>query len=333
MRVRVIYFGCTAAHRRGSQSQSNEWQSAERGGLRAFTFRAMWRIGMSTHRPLRLSGLLAFGISAILFGASAAIAGGGNVLISEIRIAEPVTENNEYLELSGVPGTSLTGLTYLVIGDGGGQSGVIEALIHFDGVSIGPSGYFLVAEPTFTLGTPDMVVSKPTQMNFEEDDNVTHVLVSDFIGVIEQDLDTDNDGVLDVGPWSAIVDLIAVIKQENPPTSTEWHYGPPALGPVGISAPQHVYRDCGVWIIGGVDAGSDDTPGAANPNCQGDDCPADIDGGGTVNVSDLLAVIAGWGQCGGAPGSCPADISPPGGDGVVNVGDLLAVIGAWGACP
>jgi hypothetical protein len=30
--------------------------------------------------------------------------------------------------------------------------------------------------------------------------------------------------------------------------------------------------------------------------------------------------------------SCPADISPPGGDGVVNVDDLLAVISNWGPC-
>ncbi len=55
-------------------------------------------------------------------------------------------------------------------------------------------------------------------------------------------------------------------------------------------------------------------------------CPADINGDGNVNVTDLLAVIGAWGAC---PG-CPADIN---GDDVVNVTDLLAVIGAWGPCP
>jgi hypothetical protein len=54
-------------------------------------------------------------------------------------------------------------------------------------------------------------------------------------------------------------------------------------------------------------------------------CPADIDNSGTVNVADLLAVIAAW----GAVGANPADIT---GDQIVNVADLLAVIGAWGAC-
>ncbi|MCI0629246.1 MAG: hypothetical protein L0Y44_01155 [Phycisphaerales bacterium] len=60
-------------------------------------------------------------------------------------------------------------------------------------------------------------------------------------------------------------------------------------------------------------------------------CPTDVSGDGVVNVDDLLAVISAWGSC--PPGSCPADIAPPGGDGVVNVDDLLAVISAWGACP
>jgi hypothetical protein len=55
------------------------------------------------------------------------------------------------------------------------------------------------------------------------------------------------------------------------------------------------------------------------------DCLADINGDGTVNVSDLLALIGAWGPCDG----CPEDLDN---SGVVNVSDLLTVIGAWGAC-
>jgi hypothetical protein len=33
------------------------------------------------------------------------------------------------------------------------------------------------------------------------------------------------------------------------------------------------------------------------------------------------------------PNSCPADISPGGGDGVVNTADLLNLINSWGLCP
>lgn len=63
-------------------------------------------------------------------------------------------------------------------------------------------------------------------------------------------------------------------------------------------------------------------------------CVADIDGSGTVDVNDLLAVITSWGACPRpCPPSCPADIAPEGGDCAVNVNDLLAVITSWGPCP
>ena len=58
-------------------------------------------------------------------------------------------------------------------------------------------------------------------------------------------------------------------------------------------------------------------------------CPADcsIVPDGQVNVTDLLALLAGW----GSTGSC--DMAPPGGDGTINVTDLLALLAAWGPCP
>lgn len=55
-------------------------------------------------------------------------------------------------------------------------------------------------------------------------------------------------------------------------------------------------------------------------------CPADLDGSGTVDVSDLLLLFSAWGPC---PG-CAADLN---GDNTVNVSDLLILLGAWGACP
>jgi len=54
-------------------------------------------------------------------------------------------------------------------------------------------------------------------------------------------------------------------------------------------------------------------------------CPADIDGDGSVSVTDLLAVVDMWGQAGGT-----ADIDQ---DGTVGVGDILSLIDSWGPCP
>jgi hypothetical protein len=54
-------------------------------------------------------------------------------------------------------------------------------------------------------------------------------------------------------------------------------------------------------------------------------CAGDVTDNGSVDITDLLAVIAAW----GATGSNPADVN---GDNVVNITDLLGVIAAWGAC-
>lgn len=53
-------------------------------------------------------------------------------------------------------------------------------------------------------------------------------------------------------------------------------------------------------------------------------CPADVNGDGSVSVNDLLELIAGWGS---PDASLDLD-----GSGIVDVGDLLVIIAAWGPC-
>lgn len=182
--------------------------------------------------------------------------------LSEIRIDQPGSDNDEYVELAGTAGTSLDPLTYVVLGDGAADqgSGVVEAAVDLTSQSIGSSGFFTVAESTFTLGTADLV----TTLNFENADNVTHLLVSGFTGAVGTDLDTNDDGTLDTTPWASVVDKVALIESPNPPTGTEFHYGPPTVGPDGAAVPMHVFRCDAEWRIGAADLGVNDTPGAAN---------------------------------------------------------------------
>ncbi|MCH7602745.1 MAG: hypothetical protein IIB54_08280, partial [Planctomycetes bacterium] len=58
------------------------------------------------------------------------------------------------------------------------------------------------------------------------------------------------------------------------------------------------------------------------------ECPADINADGSVNVTELLVLLASWGTC--PAGECPADFNT---DGFVNVTDLLELLASWGACP
>ena len=199
--------------------------------------------------------------------------------INEIRIDQPSGDVDEYAEIHGAPGASLDGLTYLVIGDGSGGSGVIEAVVDLTGNAVPATGLFVMAESTFSLGTADLI----TSLNFENSDNVTHVLVEGFTGADGQDLDTNDDGTLDVEPWTTWVDSVALVET---PGSGEQVYGPVAVGPDGSFVPGHVYAcpDGGdTYEIGDFGAGTDDTPGALN--C--DDDPGDPGDGDPVLISEV----------------------------------------------
>ena len=193
------------------------------------------------------------------------------VEISEIRIDQPSTDNDEYFELQGRAGTSLDGLTYIVIGDGssGTFSGVIEAIVNLNGLVIPDDGYFLAVESTFTMvdiNTADLVLAG-NGLNFENSDNVTHMLVEGFTGTMGQDLDTNDDCVFDITPWTAIVDSIGLVL-EDPPVNTECLYGDNRIGPDGTFVPGHVHRlETGdhAWHIGSFfPNGGHDTPGTEN---------------------------------------------------------------------
>ena len=177
--------------------------------------------------------------------------------LSEIRIDQPSTDNDEYFELAGEPGAALDGLTYLVIGDGTGGSGVIEAVVDLAGQVIPESGYFVAAEGTFTLGTANFT----TNLNFENGDNVTHLLVRDFSGANGNDLDTNDDGTLDATPWSEVVECVALFVSSGP--GTELTYCDTVVGPDGSFVPGHVFKCEDGWRIGDF-KGGEDTPGAAN---------------------------------------------------------------------
>jgi hypothetical protein len=208
---------------------------------------------------------------ATLAAAAAALSAAAvaDVRINELRIDQPSTDNDEYFELAGTPGASLAGLAYLVLGDGAGGSGVIEAIVDLSASSIPADGYFLAAESTFTLSPSQVNLDLGSSgLNFENSDNVTHLLVRGFSGSLNADLDTNDDGVLDITPWTEIIDGLSLVTPTVPPSGGEWPYSSTIVGPDGTFVPGHVYRFAnfsGPWNIGAFDpAGGADTPGVAN---------------------------------------------------------------------
>ena len=125
--------------------------------------------------------------------------------------------------------------------------------------------FFLTAEPSFTL--TDTIIDHTTSLNFENNDNVTHLLVENFTGNNGDDLDSNDDGTLDTNPWSAIVDGVSIIDTfETGDRAYASSLGLQSVGPNGSVAPAHVFRmmNTGLFSIGSFALGKDDTPRASN---------------------------------------------------------------------
>ncbi len=243
----------------------------------------------------------------------------GGVRIDEIRVAHPggPPQLNEYFELGGVPGLPLDCLHYIVVGPGGVVDDVVSLATHH----LGPTGRFLCGQTgplPFWGVMPDMV----DDLNFLDAGDRTHLLVCSCSGIVLPpggDLDTNNDGTLDIVPWECVLDCVRLM--DAPPNLPTMECGP-TVGPQTNGAlPPHVFRCVpnGTWRIGQAPLpGAPDTPGAENPPCFP---PGDLDGDGEVAGSDLALLLGSW----GAPGG-DADLD---GDGTVGASDLAVLLGAW----
>ncbi len=249
-------------------------------------------------------------------------------VLNEIRIDQPGPDNDEFVELAGFP-QSLDGMWLITIGDGTGASGVVESIVDLTGSSIGASGYFVVAESAFTLGTADLTAT----LGFENSDNVTHLLVTDYDDVtapLQTDLDADDDGVLDLEPWTSIVDCIAMLENAIDPATGqtsggELVYCANTVGPDGTFVPGHVER-CpdtnGPWAVGTFDHTLlADSPGATNlcltppGNDECLDAFVAVDGSNAVANASATESAEPWdfddgsgGCAGGAGGGLSSDV-------------------------
>jgi hypothetical protein len=177
------------------------------------------------------------------------------VLLSELLINPTGTDNGfEFVELSGVAGTSLTGLTLLSIEGDAAGAGTVDQAISLSGESIGSNGIFLWRDAATVLDWPGRNTTganlRVTDFSPDlENGSNTFALVSGWTGSVGQDLDTNNDGVLDLTPWTSLLDSIGVREND---TGTNVAYGATAFPVLGFT-PDALIRTnvAGGWL--GVD--------------------------------------------------------------------------------
>ncbi len=222
------------------------------------------------------AGAASAGLAGAGGGFGGAFTGGVPFRLTEIRVDQQGTDSDEYFEISGTPGASLAGCWFIAIGDGASDpAGVVEMAINLGTWALGANGCLVAHEATFgtvafngrTLQVhPDaanVTVGTGDSLNFENSDSVTYLLVSGFAGTVGADLDTDNDGVLDLTPWTTVIDSVAFVRAG----SRDPVYSEARLGPVDLTAtggmPPHGWRDAKGWHAGGYASWSEDTPGTS----------------------------------------------------------------------
>ncbi|VAW09293.1 Alkaline phosphatase, partial [hydrothermal vent metagenome] len=112
-------------------------------------------------------------------------------LINEFVANHAGSDTNEFVEVSGDASTDYSVFTVLAL-EGDSSKGVIDGV--FPVGSTDASGYW-------TTGFMSNGLENGTQ---------SLLLVEGFTGTAGDDLDTDDDGVLDVMPWTRVVDDVAV---------------------------------------------------------------------------------------------------------------------------
>jgi hypothetical protein len=151
-------------------------------------------------------------------------------------------------------------------------------------MALDASGYFVVGESSMTIATPDMTAN----LNFENSDNVTHLLVEGFSGLNGDDLDQNDDGMLDYLPWTVLLDSVSLVESVG---SGDYVYGSGQIGPDGNVVPMHAAKVGGTWEIGEAALGYGDTPGGPNDHVATGSTFCDST---LVNSSGFPAQISGY---------------------------------------
>lgn len=202
--------------------------------------------------------------------------------LNEVYADHNGTDTQEFIELSGPPGASLTGMSVLVIeGDADSTLGRVDSRWNLDGYVIPANGYFVLGDTAVARKNLDIGSSNQLENGTE-----TILLVRGATVAQGADIDTDNDGVADVSVGVVEDSLGLVDGGIN--TGDHIYYGAPQFGPHGSAIPAGAARvpdSVGPWarlsfMMDGSDGDKVPSPGLSNS-------PGDFDRDGDVDLDDF----------------------------------------------
>jgi hypothetical protein len=196
------------------------------------------------------------------------------VLLSELFVgpedgANPNGFGREFFELKSTTGgaESLAGLWLLEINGTGLDSGRVDQAINLGAAptpSTGSNGLFLRRDNSDVL-VPNPAAATVVQVGpfsgtdgLQADDNATYALVHNFSGSLGQDLDADDDGVLNLTPWTAVSDALGITESGTPGFSYAGALGGVSLLDVPFGPDAVARLANGMWFAFDAPNGEDD---------------------------------------------------------------------------
>ena len=192
-------------------------------------------------------------------------------VINEVLGSHTGTDDTEYVEIFGTPGTSLDGLSIIIVeSDAGGSNGSIDRRYDFGSTSIiGSNGFYLLGNPAGLGSNYGVTPNETISNNFVENSSYTIALVQ-----------TSSITGSSVTGGETVLDAIGVTDGD---AGDSFFLGAPVVGPDGSFLPAGVRRmtdglDTDMvsdFVIADFSLGPDNTPTAGTD----DDPPT----GGEIN--------------------------------------------------
>ncbi len=185
-----------------------------------------------SHESSRLSRLLRGSSSSLIASAvlagSAFASGGISMSISEVFTNSPGTDNGqEYIEIRGTPGASLTGGWLLVVEGDGSGTGTVDLRYDLGALTIGSNGLLLLRDSVAVINPAPAPGTTVAVLDFNPDiENGTNTYIIGFgtAPALATDLDSDNDGTLNAGALAGFTVSDAVTLTENDGPTTNYAY-------------------------------------------------------------------------------------------------------------
>ncbi|HKO32939.1 MAG TPA: cadherin repeat domain-containing protein [Candidatus Limnocylindria bacterium] len=241
---------------------------------------------------------------------------GDPVLLNEFLVSHTGTDTTEFVELYGVPGTPLSGLSLVFVEGDGAAAGIVDRRVDFPaGARLGGNGYYLVGNPA-GLGTnyhvvPDLALGTDALENGSQTVALVEAAGLGDAGTVVTGSETVRDavGLTDAGAsdhwfWNAPVigpddgflpgGARRVTNGVDTDSVTDWAFADDQLGPSNTPTPATPYNappaaDCGPGVMTdeGVAAGA--TLTATDPDGRVVDFSASsVPDPGTLAVSAVV---------------------------------------------